>query len=67
MKKPKLVFHRDKVFELEDISDGNQPSPSVGSHGAEAILILDLTGIADVSLVGMPYAGKSTLLDAISS
>ncbi|PON85630.1 P-loop containing nucleoside triphosphate hydrolase [Trema orientale] len=67
MKKPKLVFHRDKVFELEDISDDNQSSPSVGSHGAEAILILDLKSTADVSLVGMPNAGKSTLPDAISS
>ncbi|XP_024028109.1 probable GTP-binding protein OBGM, mitochondrial [Morus notabilis] len=58
-------FDRDNIFELK-VSDGDQSSVSAGLAGSEAILVLELKSIADVSLVGMPNAGKSTLLGAIS-
>lgn len=61
----KDVVQKDNDFDVE-VSDDEPSSLSAGSPGSEVLLVLELKSIADVGLVGMPNAGKSTLLGAMS-
>ncbi|XP_014497329.1 probable GTP-binding protein OBGM, mitochondrial isoform X1 [Vigna radiata var. radiata] len=53
---------------IPNLRDPNSIHSSLhaGLPGVETVLILELKSIADVSFVGMPNVGKSTLLGAIS-
>ncbi|KAL4015453.1 hypothetical protein IC575_023037 [Cucumis melo] len=65
-KKPKTsVGHEDESID-SNLSEINVSNRRTGSLGSEAVLVLELKSIADVGFVGMPNAGKSTLLGAIS-
>ncbi|KAK9122698.1 hypothetical protein Sjap_012300 [Stephania japonica] len=57
---------KDAAVSPELSGDEVESSVYAGMPGSEAVLILELKSVADVGLVRMPNAGKSTLLGAVS-